>query len=58
VTIDQRRRAKNDYNDVDTYGGRAALRLEVGENWVITPSIMGQQQKVTACSPTTPRWAT
>jgi iron complex outermembrane receptor protein len=46
VTINNAARVKEDYNDVDTYGGRAALRLELGENWVVTPSIMGQQQKV------------
>nr|WP_165190047.1 TonB-dependent receptor [Caulobacter soli] len=39
-------RVKDNYNDVDTYGGRAALRVEVGDNWIITPTIMGQQEKV------------
>jgi iron complex outermembrane receptor protein len=46
VTVNNSDRAKNDYNDVDVYGGRAALRLEAGDNWVITPSIMAQQEKV------------
>jgi iron complex outermembrane receptor protein len=46
VTVTNADRAKNDYNDVDVYGGRAALRLEAGDNWVITPSIMAQQEKV------------
>ncbi|KQY93890.1 TonB-dependent receptor [Caulobacter sp. Root1455] len=46
VTINNAARAKENYNDVDTYGGRAALRIELGENWVVTPTIMGQQQKV------------
>jgi iron complex outermembrane receptor protein len=35
------------YNDVDTYGGyRGALHVEVGDNWVITPQVMGQRTKV------------
>ena len=46
VTRSNASQVKNDYNDVDTYGARAALRLELGENWVITPTVMGQQQKV------------
>jgi len=38
--------AKNNYNDVDTYGGRAALRVNLNENWTITPTFMGQAQTV------------
>jgi outer membrane receptor protein involved in Fe transport len=37
--------AKKNYNDVDTYGARAALRVDLNENWTLTPTIMGQQQK-------------
>ena len=37
-------RAKDDYNDVDTYGARAALRVDLNDNWTITPSIMAQNQ--------------
>ena len=33
------------YNDVDTYGGRAALRIDLNENWTVTPTVMGQSQK-------------
>jgi len=32
---------RNDYNPVDTKGGRAALGFNLGD-WTITPSIMGQ----------------
>ncbi len=46
VTIDNSARVKKDYNDVDTYGGRAALRVELGDNWVITPTVMAQAEKV------------
>ncbi|HYJ28939.1 MAG TPA: TonB-dependent receptor [Allosphingosinicella sp.] len=35
---------EEDYNDVDTYGARAALRIELDDNWTVTPQIMGQRQ--------------
>jgi outer membrane receptor protein involved in Fe transport len=34
--------AEDDYNDVETYGGRAALRFDLNENWTVTPSLMAQ----------------
>jgi outer membrane receptor protein involved in Fe transport len=37
--------AEDDYNDVYTYGARAALRIELNDNWTVTPQIMGQSQK-------------
>ena len=33
---------KNDYNTVDTKGGRAALKVDVTDNWTVTPTVMGQ----------------
>jgi iron complex outermembrane receptor protein len=33
---------KNNYNTAETKGGRAALKLDLGENWTITPTVMGQ----------------
>ena len=35
--------AEDDYNDVDTYGARAALRIELNDNWTITPSRHGPE---------------
>ncbi|MFK2878947.1 TonB-dependent receptor [Rhodanobacter hydrolyticus] len=35
--------ARNDYNDVNTSGGRAALKVDLDDNWSITPTLMGQQ---------------
>ena len=35
--------AKNNYNDVNTNGARAALKVDLNENWSITPMLMGQQ---------------
>jgi iron complex outermembrane recepter protein len=34
--------AKNAYNDVETVGGRAALRIALGDHWTITPTVQGQ----------------
>jgi iron complex outermembrane recepter protein len=35
---------EEDYNDVETYGARAALRIELDDNWTVTPQVMGQKQ--------------
>ena len=45
VTINNNTRAKDNYNDVDTIGGRAALKIDLNDTWTVTPSIMGQSQK-------------
>ena len=36
---------KDDYNDADTTGGRAALKFDLNDSWSITPQIMAQEQK-------------
>jgi iron complex outermembrane receptor protein len=33
---------KSNYNTVDTRGGRAALKLDLGDNWTVSPTVMGQ----------------
>ena len=45
VTLDNSAIAKKDYNTVDTYGGRGALLLEIGDSWTVTPAVMGQIQQ-------------
>ncbi|HVY82394.1 MAG TPA: TonB-dependent receptor [Steroidobacteraceae bacterium] len=45
ICDDNSRRARNNYNDVDTYGARAALRIDLDDNWTITPQVMAQRQK-------------
>ncbi|WP_260484338.1 TonB-dependent receptor [Sphingomicrobium flavum] len=37
--------AEDDYNDIDTYGARAALKIELDDDWTVTPQLMGQVQK-------------
>jgi len=34
--------AKDDYNTIDTLGARAALRIDLNDNWTITPTVMFQ----------------
>mgnify|MGYP002780270593 CR=1 FL=1 len=37
---------ERDYNDVDTFGARLALGIELDDNWTIRPTLMGQAQEV------------
>jgi len=36
---------KDDYNSVDTYGGRAALKIDLDDNWTVTPTALYQESK-------------
>ena len=36
---------EKNFNDSRTYGGRAALKIDLDENWTVTPSIMHQNAK-------------
>jgi len=44
-TINNYNVAKKNYNDTDTYGFRAALKVDLNDNWTITPTVMGQDQR-------------
>ena len=59
ITINNAALVEDNYNDVDTIGGRAALRIDLNENWTITPTrhgpVPGQQRRP---SPTTRALAT
>ena len=44
-TTDSARLAKKDFNEVDTFGARAALRIDLNDNWTVTPTIMGQNME-------------
>src|SRR5882672_1790741 len=35
--------ASKRFNDSDTYGARAALKVDLSDNWTITPSLIGQK---------------
>ncbi len=42
ITINNYPYAKKDFNSVDTYGARAALKIDLNDNWTITPSLIFQ----------------
>ncbi|MDB5714121.1 MAG: TonB-dependent receptor [Sphingomonadales bacterium] len=35
---------KKNFNDVDTYGGRVALKIDLDDNWTVTPTVIAQHQ--------------
>ena len=37
--------AHPNFNPVDTYGGRAALKIDLNDRWTVTPMLMYQHQK-------------
>jgi iron complex outermembrane receptor protein len=45
ITINNNAFAKSDFNDTDVLGGRAALRVDLDDNWTIKPSIIAQDTK-------------
>ena len=45
LTVNNGAFVENDYNDVETYGGRAALGIDLDDNWTVTPSVIYQHQK-------------
>jgi outer membrane receptor protein involved in Fe transport len=45
VTINNAAYAKNNFNDTTIWGGRAALKINLDDNWSITPFVMAQSTK-------------
>ncbi|MEJ1961899.1 MAG: TonB-dependent receptor [Gammaproteobacteria bacterium] len=45
VTINNDGLVEKNFNDVTTYGARAALKVDLNENWTITPVLMAQKTK-------------
>ena len=44
-TVNNSRFVKENFNDTETWGGRAALGVELDDRWTVTPSIIYQNQK-------------
>ena len=44
LTINNTALVKKDFNPVETYGGRAALGIDLNDSWTVTPSIIYQRQ--------------
>jgi len=44
-TTDSTPLAEKDFNEVDTYGARAALRIDLNDTWTVTPTLMAQKME-------------
>ncbi|MDP3677096.1 MAG: TonB-dependent receptor [Novosphingobium sp.] len=44
LTVNNNALVEEDYNDVETYGGRAALKIDLDDTWTATPQIIYQRQ--------------
>ena len=45
VTVTNTGLEQNNFNWVDTYGGRAALKVDLDQNWTVTPTFMYQKTR-------------
>jgi iron complex outermembrane receptor protein len=45
TTINNNQFVKNNFNGVDTFGGRVALKYDLNSNWTITPSVIAQDTR-------------
>ncbi len=45
LTINNAKFVKDNFNTTDTAGGRAALKVDLDDNWTIQPSVVYQNQK-------------
>jgi outer membrane receptor protein involved in Fe transport len=55
ISVNNANFIRKDINERTTYGGRAALKIDLDDNWTVTPTIMHQYAKVdgfTAMDPT------
>jgi iron complex outermembrane recepter protein len=46
ITINNAGVARDDYNFSDTTGARAALKIDLTDNWTVTPSLITQRQDI------------
>jgi iron complex outermembrane recepter protein len=45
LTVNNSALVEKNFNDVETYGGRIALGIDLDDNWTVTPSLIYQRQK-------------
>ncbi|MDE2435450.1 MAG: TonB-dependent receptor, partial [Sphingomonadales bacterium] len=45
VAVSNAAYVKKDYNTTDTWGGRAALKVDLDGNWTVTPTILYQEMR-------------
>jgi iron complex outermembrane receptor protein len=44
ITFDNKAFVKDNFNGVDVYGGRAALKIDLDDNWTVLPQLMYQNK--------------
>ncbi len=44
-TINNAAYIKKNFNPVDTFGGRAAVKIDLGPNWTVTPQVIAQDTR-------------
>ena len=45
ITVNNNALVKNNFNDTTTYGGRAALKIDLDDSWTVTPTVLYQDLK-------------
>jgi len=45
ITVNNAAYVEKDYNDADIWGGRAALKIDLDDNWTVTPTVLYQEQR-------------
>ncbi len=45
ITVNNAAFVKKDFNTAEVYGGRAALKIDLDDNWTVTPTVYYQQQR-------------
>ncbi|QNA86234.1 TonB-dependent receptor [Sphingomonas sp. So64.6b] len=54
-TINNNAFVKKDFNKNEVYGGRAALKIDLDDNWTVTPTVIYQEQKTNGTFASDPR---
>lgn len=45
ITVDNDEFVEDNYNDTETWGGRAALKVDLDETWTVTPTVLYQEMR-------------
>ncbi|WP_077146921.1 TonB-dependent receptor [Sphingopyxis sp. KK2] len=45
ISVNNNAFVEKNFNDAEVYGGRAALKVDLDDNWTITPTVLYQKQK-------------
>ncbi len=45
ITVNNAAFVERNFNDTDVWGGRAALKIDLDDNWTVTPTVLYQDQR-------------